>query len=242
MAEGLEIRGVSKKFGPVPVLKEISLSAPPGRITALIGQNGAGKSTLFRIVMGLTPATSGRVTMDEADLLKLPLHRKAEAGLGYLAQECASFDELTVAENLTALLEILPLDKPERERRKDELLARTGLAKIQDRPFRMLSGGEKRRLEIAKILSTSPRLLLLDEPFSDLDPRIVEGIIDILKDLAAKGIGILLTDHNCHMTLEVAQYVYLLAEGEIVCEGAPAEIASDERARRLYFGDRFSYR
>ncbi len=240
MVEGLEIQGVSKRFGAVSVLKNVTLTAPAGRVTALIGQNGAGKSTLFRIVMGLVRADAGSVRLNGREVLKLPLHRKAEAGLGYLAQECASFSELTVRDNLLALLEVLGLGKDSREQRLAELLSLTGLDKISGQLFKTLSGGEKRRLEIAKTLAASPGVLLLDEPFSDLDPRMVEDIITILKGLAQKGLGILLTDHNSHMTLDAADHVYLLARGEILCDGPPREIAADERARKAYFGDRFS--
>jgi len=239
MVEGLQVNGISKRFGSAEILRQVSLAAPLSRITALIGQNGAGKSTLFKILMGLIPADAGQAALSGRDLLGLPLHQKAAAGLGYLPQECASFEELTASENLRALLEILPLSKKERGERLTELVETAGLDKVADRRFKLLSRGEQRRLEIAKALAARPRLLLLDEPFSGLDPRIVEDLARILRRLANEGIGILLTDHNIHMTLAFVEDVFLLANGAIVCHGSPQEIAADEAARRLYLGESF---
>lgn len=240
MTTGLEVFEVSKRFGSAQILRGVSLESPPGRITALIGQNGAGKSTLFKIVMGLIKPDSGRVTLDGRDVLSLPLHKKARAGLGYLSQECGSFGELSVKDNLLAILEILPIDKRERMDRLDELLSLTGIGEIGDRQFNKLSRGEQRRLEIAKALATRPRILLLDEPFSGLDPRIIEELEQILLKLAADKIGILLTDHNAHMTLSFVEHVYLLAGGKIVCDSPPGDIVSNKDARRLYLGQKFS--
>lgn len=239
MNEGLVVEGIAKRFGSVEVMRDVSLEAARGKLTALIGQNGAGKSTLFKILMGLVRPDAGRAALAGRDLLSLPLQEKAKAGLGYLPQECASFEELSIKENLLALLEILPLTKPERKERLSELLELMGLTAISDHPFKFLSRGEQRRLEIAKALAAKPKLLLLDEPFSGLDPRIVEEIAGILEKLAAAGIGILLTDHNIHMTLAFVDQVHLLTNGAILCRGTPAEIAANPEARQWYLGEGF---
>jgi lipopolysaccharide export system ATP-binding protein len=238
-APGLEIQDVSKRFGGAEILRQVSLSAPPGGITALIGQNGAGKSTLFRIIMGLVRPDSGRAFMDGRDILSLPLHLKAGAGLGYLPQECASFDELTAEQNLLALLEVMPLDKIERQERLGRLLSLTGIEEVAGRRFKVLSGGEQRRLEIAKALAGSPRILLLDEPFSGIDPLVVEELINLFRKLASRGIGILVTDHNVHMTLKFADYVYLLAGRTILCQGTPEYITDNQEAKDIYLGQGF---
>lgn len=236
LENGLYVQGVSKRFGAHEILKNVSLEAPAGRLTALIGQNGAGKSTLFRILMGLIPADEGSAQVNGRDVLSVPLHGKGDCGLGYLPQECASFPGLTVSENLWALLELIAMEREERKRRHEELLGLTGLTSVADREFRWLSGGEQRRLEIAKTLVRQPAIVLLDEPFSGLDPGIVEEIIEMMKALSSRGVGFLLTDHNVHMTLPAVEHAYLLAAGEILCEGRPDELKGNEQARKAYFG------
>ena len=237
---GLHVEHVARRFGSTVVLQDVTLEAPPGRITALIGQNGAGKTTLFRILMGLTAPDAGSATLDGKDLFALPLHRKAEAGLGYLPQECASFPELTVRQNLLALLELFPLATADRRARLDELLALTHITSLADRRFDRLSAGEQRRLEIAKAFVAHPRILLLDEPFSGLDPCIVEDIEVILHRLTDQGVGILITDHNAHSIVKAAAYAFLLVNGGILCEGTPDTLLQQPEARRLYFGEAFS--
>ena len=239
MVAGLQVAGVRKRFGRTQVLQDVSIDAPPGRVTALIGQNGAGKTTLFKILMGLVAADGGRASLDGIDILALPTGRKGEAGLGYLPQENGSFPELTVAGNLTAMLELHPLAAGERRKRRGELLELVGLKPLADRLCRHLSAGERRRLELAKAFIARPRILLLDEPFSGLDPCIVEEIVAILRNLARDGVGILVTDHNAHTMVEVGQYAYLLAEGRIVSQGPPRELLAGEEAKRLYFGRGF---
>jgi len=240
MKSGLEIQGISRRFGSNQVLRNVSLVAPPGRITALIGQNGVGKTTLFRILMGLMTPDSGSATLGGRSILGMPIQKKAEAGLGYLPQECASFPELTVKENLLALLELFPLEPARRKERLGELLAMTGIEEISDRPFRLLSAGEQRRLEIAKAFVSKPEILLLDEPFSGLDPCMVEDLAGIFRGFVSEGVGVLVTDHNVHSILRIAGYAYLLAGGSIVCEGTPPEVLGNSEARRLYFGREFS--
>ncbi len=236
---GLTVREVSKSFGRTPVLCGVSLQAPPGRLTGLVGPNGAGKSTLFRILMGVLPAGEGGADIDGTEILGLPLHRKAAVGLGYLPQESASFPELTVEENLLAILEVLPLARAERPGRLSWLLSLTGLESVAGSPYGVLSGGERRRLEIAKALASRPRVLLMDEPFSGLDPKIIDGISVLLGSLKREGVAVLLTDHSVHVTLSHVDYAYLLTGGRIACEGPPAELRRDPRARESYFGDRF---
>jgi lipopolysaccharide export system ATP-binding protein len=213
---------------------------PPGRITALIGPNGAGKSTLFKVLMGLIRPDAGHAAMDSENILSSPLHERAKLGLGYLPQESASFPDLSVRDNLRALLELLPMDRDARKSRLGQLLEVTGLLPVSGRAARWLSGGENRRLEIAKALATTPRILLLDEPFSGLDPGIVEEIIQLLADLAARRVGILLSDHNIHMTLNFADHVYLMVFGKVVCSGSPEEIMASDLARKSYLGEHFS--
>ena len=240
MLEGLVIDGIRKRFGSLEVLDDVSLDAPCGRVTALVGQNGAGKSTLFRILMGLLTPDGGRAALDGKDILAVPLHGKSGLGLGYLPQESGSFPELTVRENLLAILEILPIPRRERKSRLDELLRRVGLAEAADRRASVLSGGEQRRLEIAKALAGRPRVLLLDEPFSGLDPRIIEDLAAILRDLTGAGVAVLLTDHNVHMILGFADHSFLLAGGRVVVEGTPSDLVASDAARNLYLGDGFS--
>jgi len=238
---GLEVIDVHKRFGATEVLRGVSLAAPGGRVTALIGQNGAGKSTLFRIIMGLLRADRGSVSVEGRDALCVPLHHKHRLGLGYLPQELGSFPELTAAENLDVILELLPLARPERARRREEALRRTGLNELGDRRFDVLSGGEQRRVEIAKVLVQRPGVILLDEPFSGLDPRIVEDLAAIFRGLADEGVAVLVTDHNVHLTLPHADHVFLFAGGTVVCEGAASDVIADEQARKLYFGETFAW-
>lgn len=240
MASGLETSGIEKRFGANPVLQGLSLAVPPGRVTALVGQNGAGKSTFFRVLMGLLSADAGTALVDGRDVLGLPIQRKLGAGLGYLPQDAASFPDLGVERNLLALLEILPIDRKDRRARSRELLSLVGLEAVADRLYKHLSGGEQRRLEIAKALAGRPRVLLLDEPFSGLDPRIVEELAALLGGLAEDGVAILLTDHNVHMTLAFVDHAYLLAGGRALREGTPREVAESDEAKRLYLGESFT--
>jgi lipopolysaccharide export system ATP-binding protein len=237
---GLVVSAVAKRFGRVSVLESVSLTARPGTITALLGPNGAGKSTLFHIVMGLVSADAGTAEIDGQQLLALPLHKKHAAGLGFLSQTSASFPELTVRENLLALLELFPLPRDERNHRLENLLERMGLKPLEDRRYGLLSGGEQRRLEIAKALTAKPRMLLLDEPFAGLDPFIVEGLSKTIRALAAEGVGVLLTDHNVYVTLAFVDHAYFLAGGRIICEGTPAELSANTVVRSQYLGAGFA--
>jgi lipopolysaccharide export system ATP-binding protein len=236
---GLEVSNVSKRFGHVEVLRDVSLIASPGKITTLLGPNGAGKSTLFKIVLGLVRPDGGDVRVGGVPALGVPLHEKAALGLGYLPQESASFPELTAEENLRGVLELAPLSAVERRARLAELFELTGLAPVAARPYSVLSTGERRRLEIAKALAGQPRVLLLDEPFSGLDPRVIEGLREVLRRLAERSVAVLLTDHNVHMTFALADEAYLLVGGRIICNGPPARISADPLARESYLGQGF---
>jgi lipopolysaccharide export system ATP-binding protein len=237
---GLIIEGVHKTHGPTRVIDDLALEAPLGQATILIGQNGAGKSTLFKIIMGLLNADSGRVHFKNKDLLTYPLHEKARLGIGYLPQDAASFAEYSARDNLQFLVELLPISRTEQKLRVDELLETVGLLGLAHRSYSVLSKGEQRRLELAKALCARPTMLLLDEPFSGLDPIIVEELAPLLRSLVERGMGILLTDHNIHTTLALADTVYIIANGQIICSGSADQVTSNQTARTLYFGQGFS--
>ena len=236
----LEVRGIAKAFGSRSVLESVDFACRAGAISGIVGENGSGKTTLFRILMGVVRADAGAAFLDGRSLLPLPLTRKAEAGLGYLPQDRASFPELTVEENLAALLEILPIPRSERRARLEELTGTCRLGEVARQRYRNLSGGEQRRVEIAKILALRPRFLLLDEPFSGLDPRIVEDLTALFRRLVAGGAGILVTDHNVHVMMSFTERIHVLAGGRIAFAGVPAEVAANSAARALYLGEGFA--
>ena len=192
---------------------------------------------LFNILMGLVPADGGRVRVDGTDVLSLPLHARAGVGLGYLPQTSGSFPELTVRNNLLALLEVATRDRAERMRRLDELLGLARLTDLAHRRYGILSGGQQRRVEIAKALVTKPRVLLLDEPFAELDPLMISGLSTLLKEMAASGTGLLLADHHVHMALGTVDHAWLLHEGKVTTGGSPEELTRSEEAKSVYFGD-----
>jgi lipopolysaccharide export system ATP-binding protein len=232
----LEVHGICKVLQQTTVLRDASLVAEPGRITGLLGPNGAGKSTLFRIIVGLVDADAGTVKLGARVLSGLPMHARARLGIGYLPQEAASFPELSVAANLMAVVELQERNRAVRSSRVAELLDRVGLAAVAARSYGVLSGGERRRLEIAKALALRPAMLLLDEPFTGLDPRVVEELCSLLRGMVQAGCGILLTDHNVHMAMALVDHAYLIAAGTILAEGTPAELVHLPDARRAFFG------
>lgn len=236
VTDGIEIADVRKRFAATSVLEGVTLSAPSGRLTALLGENGAGKSTLFKILMGLLEPDSGTATLDGADLLGCPLHAKAALGLGYLPQDSASFPDLSARDNLLGILELRIKGREDRTTRLAELLELVGLTNVAEHRYADMSIGEQRRLEIAKAVAISPRALLLDEPFSGLDPLIVEDLAALLTSLAAQDMAVLLTDHNVALTLAFADTIHLLAGGRIVFSGTPAEARASTDAKGLYFG------
>ncbi|OFV82851.1 MAG: LPS export ABC transporter ATP-binding protein [Acidobacteria bacterium RIFCSPHIGHO2_12_FULL_67_30] len=230
---------LSKSYRGRKVVDGVSLTIAPGEVIGLLGPNGAGKTTTFHILVGLTRPDAGRVTLNGTDLTDFPMYLRARHGLGYLPQEPSVFRKLTVEENILAVLETLPLSGGKRRERLEELLGLMGLAHLRRHPSYTLSGGERRRVEIARALVISPSFILLDEPFSGIDPVTVLDIQKIVRDLQRRGIGVLVTDHNVRETLRVTDRAYIIHNGRIFRSGTPEALASDPEVRRIYLGDNF---
>ena len=233
----LEGLSLVKRYGPRAVVDGVTLSIEPGRIVGLLGPNGAGKTTTFNMIVGFTPADGGRVLLDGKDLSRLPFYRRARLGIGYLPQEPSVFTKATVRRNLDMALEWT--EGENREARREELLAEFGLAELGDQTAGTLSSGERRRLEIARSLATSPRYILLDEPFSGIDPISIADLQKEIRSLRDRGIGVVITDHNVRDTLSITDHAYLIDRGKPVASGTPAEIVADPQARRVYLGEGF---
>lgn len=231
-----------KSFAKRRVVDDVSLSIRKGEIVGLLGPNGAGKSTTFYMIVGRIWPEAGRVYIGERDLTALPMFERARAGVGYLPQEASVFRNLSVRQNLELVLEESGVAAEERELRVDKLLKDYGLAHLQDIAGVSLSGGERRRVEIARCLALEPSFILLDEPFSGIDPIAVADLQSIIRDLKAKGYGILLTDHNVRETLSITDRAYLIHDGKVFLEGLPADIAQNELAKKFYLGEGFSWR
>ncbi|HYE57762.1 MAG TPA: LPS export ABC transporter ATP-binding protein [Rhodothermales bacterium] len=243
----LRAEGLVKRYGSwLPgrarrtVVDDVSIEVRPGEIVGLLGPNGAGKTTTFYMIVGLVRPDAGRIHLGEREVTRLPMYRRARLGVGYLAQEASIFQHLTVEQNLLAVLEFTHLKRSERQARAEQLLAEFGLEKVRRSKGYMLSGGERRRTEIARALATDPTFLLLDEPFAGIDPIAVEDIMRIVAHLKDRGIGVLVTDHNVHETLAITDRAYLMYEGRIFTQGTAEELAEDEEARRRYLGERFT--
>ncbi len=235
----LETEELRKSYGGRRVVDGVNLQVRRGEIVGLLGPNGAGKTTTFYMVVGLVPPEQGRIQFAHQEITQLPMHRRARTGIGYLAQEPSIFRRLTVAENILAILETLPLSRAERMRRLKELLAELGLTALAGSKADTLSGGERRRLEITRALVTQPTLLLLDEPFSGIDPIAVAECQEIIRGLRGRGLGILLTDHSVRETLAVTDRAYLMAEGRVLITGGASDLISDPKAREIYLGPKF---
>lgn len=235
-----QVTNLVKKYGSVRVVNDVSFEVNHGEIVGLLGRNGAGKTTTFRMAIGMLRPDEGRVYLNAKDITKLPMYQRARYGIGYLSQESSVFQKLTVEENLLAILETLKLNKSKRVEMANNLLEEFGLTRLRKQIASTLSGGEMRRLEISRALITAPSLILLDEPFSGVDPIAVNEIQEIIRKLKKKDIGILLTDHNVRDTLAVTDRSYLIDEGKIVASGQPEEITRDPIARQKYFGEKFS--
>ncbi len=228
-----------KVYGKRTVVNQVSLKVKQGEIVGLLGPNGAGKTTSFYMITGLIRPNGGRIYLDERDITKLPMYKRARQGIAYLPQEASIFRKLTVEQNLLAIMEALKFPKAERERRCQELMEELRIAHIAKSKGYNLSGGERRRTEIARALVTSPKFILLDEPFAGVDPIAVQDIQSIVKNLKAKNIGILITDHNVHETLSITDHAYLLFEGKVLKQGDSESLANDPEARKLYLGEKF---
>lgn len=230
---------LKKSYGDRLVVDGVTVEVNPGEIVGLLGPNGAGKTTSFHMAVGLLKPDAGRITIDGKDVSGLPMFKRARAGLGYLAQEPSIFRRLSVQDNLNAILEHLPLLPDERKGKRERLLADLGLTKLAHQMAYTLSGGEKRRTEIARALVTDPRYLLLDEPFVGIDPLAVNDIQDVLGQLKTKGLGLLITDHNVRATLEIVDRAYIIHAGRILVHGGAHDLMKSPEARRLYLGEKF---
>jgi lipopolysaccharide export system ATP-binding protein len=238
----LETRNISKTYGGRRVVHDVSVSVEQGKVVGLLGPNGAGKTTSFYMIVGLISPDSGAIRIDDDDITQLPMYKRARKGISYLPQEASVFRKLTVEENLMAILETLPIRARERRQKMDQLVDQLGLDKVRRSQGYMLSGGERRRVEIARSLVIDPRFLLLDEPFSGIDPIQVLELQRIIFDLKRQNIGILVTDHNVSETLAVTDRAYIINNGEIFRAGTPEALARDPEVRRVYLGETFTLR
>jgi lipopolysaccharide export system ATP-binding protein len=235
----LSVRGLRKSYGARTVVHEAGLSVRTGEAVGLLGPNGAGKTTIFYMITGLVPADLGHITLDGLPITHLPMYQRARLGIGYLPQEASIFRGLTVEDNIRAVLEVAEPDRKERSRKLDALLEEFDIARLRKSPSIALSGGERRRCEIARALASSPTFMLLDEPFAGIDPIAVGDIQDLVKHLKQRGIGVLITDHNVRETLGLIDRAYIAHSGRILTEGTPEEIVANPDARRLYLGEDF---
>jgi len=235
----LQAADLSKSYRGRKVVDDVSLEIQQGEVVGLLGPNGAGKTTTFYIIVGLARPDLGRVLLDGEDITDLPMYLRARSGISYLPQEPSVFRKLTAEENLMAVLETLPVTPEQRRDRVEELLAQMGLEGVRNSPAHVLSGGERRRLEIARSLVLSPSFVLLDEPFSGIDPLTVVDLQKIIADLSQAGIGVLVTDHNVRETLAVTDRAYIINNGKIFRAGTPAELSTDAEVRRVYLGEGF---
>lgn len=235
----LETKGLRKVYNGREVVKDLNILVRRQEIVGLLGPNGAGKTTTFYMIVGIIRPTSGRVIFDNYDITDLPIHKRSQLGIAYLSQEPSVFSKLTVEENIMAILETLPIGRKERKRRLESLLAELKISHLAKNKAYTLSGGERRRLEITRALVTGPSFLLLDEPFSGIDPIVVSETQEIIKELKEKGLGILLTDHNVRETLSITDRAYLIAEGKVLISGNAGELINDPKARQIYLGEKF---
>jgi len=236
----LETRELVKKYSGRTVVNEISINISQRSIVGLLGRNGAGKTTTFRMIIGMITPNSGKVYFKGEDITGLAMYKRARLGIGYLSQEPSIFQRLTVRENLYAILETMSITKAERDKKADMLIERFGLSEVADSQGRYLSGGERRKLEIARAMVTDPSLILLDEPFSGVDPITVEGLQHEIRRLVASGVSILVTDHNVERTLEVVDKAYIIDHGKVIGSGAPADIVRNQTVRKHYLGNIFA--
>ena len=237
---GLVVTKVGKSFKKRPVVRAVSLNLRRGEVVGLLGPNGAGKTTTFYMITGLIPADYGTIELDGHDVTSMPMYRRARMGIGYLPQEASIFRGLSAEENIRATAEIVESDPARLEAMVEELMGEFGVTHVRDTPAIALSGGERRRVEIARCLATHPSYILLDEPLAGIDPIAVNDIRDLVRHLKDRGIGVLITDHNVRDALDIIDRAYIIHEGQVLKEGSPAEIVGDREVRRIYLGERFS--
>jgi len=235
----LRAEGLKKRYRKRTVVSDVSLTVESGEVVGLLGPNGAGKTTCFYMILGLVPIDAGKVTLDGEDLTHLPIFRRSRLGLSYLPQEASIFRKLTVAQNIQAVLELQGLEAGEIEARLEQLLDDLHVGHLRSSPATALSGGERRRVEIARALATSPRFILLDEPFAGVDPIAVLDIQQIIRFLKERGIGVLITDHNVRETLGICDHAYIINQGAVLAFGKPEEIIYNESVRKVYLGENF---
>ena len=238
----LETKGLVKKYSGRTVVNEVDIRVSQRSIVGLLGRNGAGKTTTFRMVIGMIVPDEGHVVFEGNEVSRLPMYKRARLGMGYLSQEPSVFNRLTVEENILAILETMAVNRNDRKRRAHDLINRFSLSEVVHSQARFLSGGERRKLEIARAMVTNPSLILLDEPFSGVDPIAVEELQGEIRRLVASGVSILITDHNVERTLEVADKAYIIDHGKVIAAGPPAEIIRDELVRKSYLGNTFAGR
>jgi lipopolysaccharide export system ATP-binding protein len=239
-AGGLVAKGLGKQFKKRPVVRNVSIAVRRGEVVGLLGPNGAGKTTTFYMIVGLIQPDSGAITMDGVEISALPMYRRARLGIGYLPQEASVFRGLNVEQNIMAALDMVEADRGRREFLLDALLAEFGISHLRRTPALALSGGERRRVEIARALATSPTYILLDEPLAGIDPIAVGEIRDLVSHLKHRGLGVLITDHNVRETLEIIDRAYILHDGQVLMEGVPEEVVAHQDVRRVYLGEKFS--
>jgi lipopolysaccharide export system ATP-binding protein len=237
---GLVAKGLGKQFKKRPVVRNVSISVKRGEAVGLLGPNGAGKTTTFYMIVGLVQPDSGTISLDGAEISTLPMYRRARLGIGYLPQEASVFRGLNVEQNIMAALDVVEADRDRRESLLDGLLAEFGITHLRRTPALALSGGERRRVEIARALATGPNYILLDEPLAGIDPIAVGEIRDLVSHLKHRGLGVLITDHNVRETLEIIDRAYILHDGQVLMEGVPEEVVAHQDVRRVYLGEKFS--
>jgi len=237
---GLEVRSIAKSYDKRAVLHDVSLDVHRGEVVGLLGPNGAGKTTCFYSVMGLVKPDSGRIFLDGSDITELPMYRRSILGLGYLPQETSIFRGMTVEENIMAVLEAAEPDRQVRRDRLEQLLSEFGLTALRDSAAMALSGGERRRCEIARALAADPSIMLLDEPFAGIDPISISDIRELVRELKSRSIGVLITDHNVRETLDIVDRACIIYDGQVLFQGTPEALVADQEVRRLYLGESFA--
>lgn len=237
---GLQVRGIAKAYNGRPILRDVSLSVHQGEVVGLLGPNGAGKTTCFYSITGLIAPDQGRIELNGEDITHLPMYRRARLGIGYLPQETSIFRGMTVSENIEAVLEVVEPNRKKRDAMLNELLEEFSITHLRNTPALALSGGERRRCEIARALAARPNFILLDEPFAGIDPIAIADIRDLTKHLKHRDIGVLITDHNVRETLDIIDRASIIYDGHVLFEGTPDEVLVNEDVRRVYLGDSFS--